>query len=260
LTNEASKGDPVLTQAGIVVTTSIEGREVRFFVANRNDSIQSHHLKGEFYEKEELAIMRKHWRGDRAYLDIGANVGNHACYVSLYLDTTKIIVFEPNPPALEVLRLNLTLNKCANVDTRFLGVAVGATTGRVKLVPDPKHPNNLGGTSAETDVSGDTPLVPADDLLSVESIGFIKIDVEGMEMEVLSGLERTIRRWRPNLFIEVRDRNADAFAEWAKSHQYQVVEKFARYLNICNYMTVPVESVAAPVVPSASAPMAPPSK
>jgi FkbM family methyltransferase len=234
----------LLTQPGIIVTQEIEGRQIRFFIANQHDSIQSHHLKGEFYEKEEIAIMRRYWRGDRTYVDIGANVGNHACYVSRYLDAKRIIVFEPNPPALAVLRINLALNKCANVETSYLGIALGAAVGRVRLIPDPKHPNNLGGTSAELDAAGEIPMVPADALLASEGVGFIKLDVEGMEMDVLAGLEVTVERWRPNMFIEVRKRNKDSFLSWLTQSRYKVVAEFARYVDICNYMVLPVESIS----------------
>jgi FkbM family methyltransferase len=234
----------VNTYKGSVVETLIENRVIRFFVANQNDSIQQYHFKGEFYEREELALMSRYWRPDRVYADIGTNVGNHALFVSKFLDCSKIIVFEPNPPALAVLRLNLLLNHCDRVDTRYLGLALGAEEGLASLCPDPKHPDNLGGTSAVLAPNGDTVVIPGDEVLRGESVGFLKIDIEGMEMEVLKGLEKTISRWRPNIFIEVRHPYKPAFQDWMRRHFYEVAGTYDRYTGMSNFMIVPVSAAA----------------
>ncbi len=225
--------------AGTIVRTIAGGRDIRFFVYDREDAIQRHHLKGEFYEREELEIMTQFWRTDRAFVDIGANVGNHAIYASKVLHTPKVIVFECNPFAAELLRINLLLNDLNDrVDTRFLGVALGPGEGRVRVVEDPRG-NNLGGAGVADDEEGDIRMVAGDTLLAGESIGFIKIDVEGMEMEVLAGLQATIARWRPHMFIEVMDRNRDAFAAWVEASGYWFAGSAQRYEGLINYVVMP---------------------
>jgi FkbM family methyltransferase len=221
----------MLATRGTVVETTINNKVIRFFVANQNDSIQSCHSKGEFYEREELDIIAKFSRPDRVYVDIGSNVGNHILYVSKFLQVSRIIAFEPNPPALAVLRLNLLLNECSAVDTRFLGLALGSEDGLANMLPDPKHPNNLGGTSAIVGQGGDTVVVPGDALLLN--------DVEGMEMDVLRGLCKSISRWRPNLFVEVRAIYKEEFLCWLGTMGYAVVQTYDRYKEMSNYMAVP---------------------
>ena len=78
-------------------------------------------------------------------------------------------------------------------------------------------------------------------LLLNEPISFIKIDVEGMEVDVLSGLSETIRRWQPTIFIEVWDSKLRAFLDWCAGESYHVVATYQRYQGIQNYLIKPVE-------------------
>jgi FkbM family methyltransferase len=225
---------------GSVVTWS-DG-EFRFFVANPNDVIQRHHLMGEFYEREELEIITSHWCSGGTVLDIGANVGNHTVFISKNLIAQKIFVFEPNLSVAAVLQINILLNQCSNVDVRFLGKALGATDKLVSLVLPPKTRagfDNLGGTSVASDPKGSIPMVTGDSLLAGERVSFIKIDVEGLEMEVLIGLQKTISLGRPNIFIEVMEANANALFEWMTINGYKIVAQFSRYDKVVNYMLIP---------------------
>lgn len=45
------------------------------------------------------------------------------------------------------------------------------------------------------------------DDLSISDVGFIKIDVEGYELEVLQGAKKTIASSRPNLIVEIEEKH-----------------------------------------------------
>ena len=47
------------------------------------------------------------------------------------------------------------------------------------------------------------------DSLSIDNVGFMKIDVEGHEESVIIGAEQTIRRCRPILLIEAENRHRE---------------------------------------------------
>ena len=74
--------------------------------------------------------------------------------------------------------------------------------------------------------------------LKDSKVSFIKIDVEGMELEVLEGLKNTIAKYRPNMYIEVQTRNIDAFLEYLETNDYKIVEQTDREI-FTNYMVVP---------------------
>jgi FkbM family methyltransferase len=195
-----------------------------------------------FYEMEELEIIKRHYTGGGVFVDIGANVGNHVIHISRFAKARKIIVFEPNEEAISILRVNLMLNRCRNVDTRFLGIALAAREGRLRGAA--LFPNNLGSTFYQEDPSGEVVAIDGDTLIFDEPIKFIKIDVEGMEIDILSGLTKTIRRWRPNIFIEVWDKRLHPFLEWCECQSYCVTEQFQRYPGIQNYLIKPISNLA----------------
>ena len=70
-------------------------------------------------------------------------------------------------------------------------------------------------------------------------IDMIKIDVEGMEIQALSGLNATISRHRPMLFVEVDEVNRDAFFELQQQLGYRIVEETKRTKQNQNFLMEP---------------------
>lgn len=162
------------------------------------------------YERDEiaafLACVPTHRR--RTILDIGANVGTHALQFARAFD--QVHSFEPNPRIFGRLQRNLALNGTTNVTAHQLGL--GAAPGSFQLY-SPAGDNGGLGTLVTTD-QYDAPLETVatvqveqgDALLArlgVGPIDAIKCDVQGFEISVLEGLQETIRRDRPVLWIEL---------------------------------------------------------
>lgn len=233
-----------------VVRAIIHGQPICFTITNAKDSIQRYHIKGEFYEAEELEIIRKHFRPGSVFCDMGANIGNHTLFAMKYLHAATSILFEPNPEAITILRSNLELNGLTDrVDLSHLGIGVSdahqsgfrmdftlRNLGGAKLVP--------GGGTIETE-KGDV-------LLAGRHVDFIKIDVEGMELRALAGLEQTIARCRPALFVEVDKSQTMKFRNWATERDYVVRARYVRYESKVNFLaepvTAPVEGAGATAV------------
>ena len=81
-----------------------------------------------------------------------------------------------------------------------------------------------------------------DKFFSDEKIDFIKIDVETMEMFVLAGMQETISKNRPKIYIEVTKKNIDDFNTWMEKNSYhsikEIVEPGAEHV-YSNYFIVP---------------------
>ena len=222
---------------GIVAEFGHRGRAVRFFVRNLADSIQNVHANGAFYEEPELAIIERHLKADSVYLDVGSNVGNHVVFVAKFCQPKEVIAIEPNPEAMMILQFNILLNRLT-VDTHHLGLGLSdAETSAVAAIPR----NNLGGARMVEKEGGSLKLVTGDSLFAGRHIDFIKLDVEGLELKALAGLEKTIAASRPAMFIEVDDQNRQAFDAWVSAHDYEVVENFRRYRVNENFMLLPRE-------------------
>lgn len=224
---------------GAVVRVERDGREIAFFVKNKDDVIQRHHFGGQFYEEEELAIIAKAFPPGGVYCDIGANVGNHAIYVAKFLDPVEMILFEPNPMAIFILRTNLALNGVME-KAELSGLGYGLSDRNETLAVQLDNQNNLGGArldqgAGETRVQVKT----GDELLAGRRVDFLKIDVEGMELAVLAGLKDTLERQTPKIFIEVDDKNAKAFQAWCGQNNYRILERFRRYQWNENYLIAP---------------------
>lgn len=213
---------------------SHEGKDVLFTVTSEKDLIQTHHRLGHFYEPEELEIISNHFVKGTVFLDIGANVGNHSIYTALFLRPAEIIPIEPNPVAFEVLESNIRLNGLEDMfDLSYLGYGVSdAPTSGASIH---FRNRNIGGGKIVPE-GGDIELVTGDMVCKDRHIGFIKIDVEGMEMDVLRGLGETLKRSQPKMFIEVDDVNEEAFQAWLQENEFEVLDTFKRYKTNNNYL------------------------
>lgn len=209
--------------------------EFRFFVENDLDSIQREHRKGQIYEPEELEIIRRHYVGG-TFVDVGGNVGNHAVYAAVVLNAPFVLVFEPEPLAAEICRINAALNHCSG-KIRIHQAALADV--RARAFPDHDH-DNLGGTRMQPAENGTVEMLIGDQLLGEEQVGFIKVDTEGFELRVLAGLTSTIRRCRPPLFVEVENDKIEAFRAFCNAQDYAIAEEFRRYPVCTNYLALPL--------------------
>ncbi|ABC62369.1 FkbM family methyltransferase [Erythrobacter litoralis] len=225
---------------GAVVEGAHDGVPIRLFVANDLDVIQQVHRKGEFYEPEELAIIKSAWDqrlGGGTFLDVGANVGNHALFAALVLGADRVIASEPQEVAARIFETNAALNHVANrIELHRVGLSDSAGQARLQSTS-----NNLGAARLEQGEGG-IDLVTGDALVGEQAIGFIKIDTEGFELPVLRGLTATIARDHPPLFVEVETENLAAFEQFCAEHGYAVTERFQRYETSVNCLAIHQEN------------------
>jgi len=220
------------------VRNVIGGVPVLFTVNNPRDTIQAQHAEGRFYEEEELEIIRGHVPKGAVFVDIGANIGNHSLFALKFLDVARVIPFEPNPDAIALLMSNLTLNgEAGRCDLRHLGQGLSdrAAEGLAMAVDQPR--DNLGGGRMVE--GGGLRVVRGDDVLADAAVDFIKIDVEGMEVAVLRGLEATVARCRPVLFVEVDEVNRKDFLDWVAAQSYEISATYRRYKPNENFLITP---------------------
>lgn len=223
-----------------VIRTVIYDQPIYFTITNRKDAIQSHHATGQFYEMEELEIIRRWCPPGAVFVDIGANIGNHALFALKFLHVARLIPFEPNPVAIEVLRSNLDLNGEADrCDLTHLGFGLSdqAQAG-LQIELDQPETNLGGGRLVE---GGDLTVIRGDDALATTHVDFIKIDVEGMEIKALRGLSQTIANSRPVFFIEVDEANRADFLAWVSEADYSIAATYRRYDVNENFLLVPAE-------------------
>lgn len=174
------------------------------FMFNRNDLFigRSLELYGEWCESE-LLLLAKYIRPSDMVLDVGANIGTHTiAFAGMVGKTGGIHAFEPQPSLFHLLCGNVALNCLGNVHVHRK--AVGSIDGEIKLPdpPPPHTPYNYGAMSLSMPGGRQKAKVIPLDALGLASCRLIKIDVEGMEAEVLEGAKKTVERFQPILFVE----------------------------------------------------------
>ena len=169
------------------------------------------------YEKQELFVLRDLMEdSDRpVFIDVGANVGQHSLFMSGYCE--QVHAFEPYEPVRRSLADKIRRNDLRNIFVHDIGL--GERDGEYDFFV-PNGPNSGTGSfvsSHETDASerkklsianGDTYLAG----LHLERIDLIKIDVEGFEKSVLTGLKDTLDRHRPGVVMEFSDETKRSFS------------------------------------------------
>ncbi|MEL6877076.1 MAG: FkbM family methyltransferase [Pseudomonadota bacterium] len=224
---------------GLIAEITDERGTVRMLVTNERDIIQKEHAQGRFYEREELDLIARYFTGG-TYVDVGANVGNHAAYLGKLLGAERMHLFEPNPDAFRLLEVNIALNNLTSV-TQLYRLALSDAAGEAAMV---HMTNNLGAARIAPEGDGEGAMVSlarGDDVLGGERVDFIKIDVEGHELAVLRGLERVLREQSPTLFVEVEDHNCAELDVLMHASNYRVAEQIQRYPGRRNFLCVPSE-------------------
>jgi FkbM family methyltransferase len=207
----------------------------RFYITNPFDLIQRCFLKNRFFEPDELAFVES-WVGPGAHIvEVGAYIGNHVVYYSRFMRPLSLTVLEPNPEAIELLRRNLEANAVSNADLSRLGFAAAATAENYELVCD--STSNRGATRLVHSAGGQVRSAPLDDLIA-GPVDFIKIDVEGMELDVLAGASRIVAASRPKIMIEVFRHHIPRFEQWLSLNQYRVAHRI-EYVHAVNFMIEP---------------------
>lgn len=159
-----------------------------------------------YYDIKNLKAIYKLIPKDAYILDVGANIGNHSLYFATECKAKKIYAFEPIPTTFSILKKNIELNHLENIISPFnVGLSSKATSGIIKKY----SMENIGATIVEQSKDGNLALARLDDvdLSAFERIDFLKIDIEGHEIEMLKGAMETLKRFKPTIYIETFKNN-----------------------------------------------------
>lgn len=176
-----------------------------FRIAVNDEIMESHYRKGELSEPHMLDWMQRNLPRGGVWIDAGANVGNHALPFALWAD--KVLAFEPMEVNHDLLKINAAnFYHGDRIECLQLGVGADYASASAKL-GGTGHNCQWELTVAErSDPPQGIQVVPIDSqVMDTDQVRVIKMDVEGMEEAALEGAMRTIRRCKPELFIEIWD-------------------------------------------------------
>lgn len=157
---------------------------------------------GAHYEASFLqAVLRKVTRADSVCVDAGAYIGTWTVALAMAYPAGRVYAFEPNPGPFGLLEENVALNACQGVTAKPWALGARRATGTL-ATPDP---GNAGHTVLSPGAGVEVwPL----DALGLRRLDFLKVDVEGMEEDVIRGGAETLQRCRPAVLVEHGHRGA----------------------------------------------------
>jgi FkbM family methyltransferase len=186
-----------------------------------------------FHEIELLLSLLR--PGDTA-LDIGANIGTHTIpFAGRVGNSGFVYAFEPQRVVYQMLCANAALNGLANVYAFQAGVSDHDGIVRIDNAQLMKG-GNVGNFSINETNTGEEVHLLQLDSLNLPCVRLIKVDVEGMELNVLRGAQQLISRDRPYLFVEnnIPDRSEAVLRE-LESLYYTAYWHFDDYYNSANF-------------------------
>ena len=180
-------------------------------------------------------------------IDVGANEGLYTYVLSKRFK--RVYAFEINSdvagPITQYNPGNITLFTCGLSSTprtaRFY-IPVMANCALAGWGSLDRY--NLPG--AETLIEKDVQVRPLDEF-GIASVDFVKIDVEGHEMEVLEGAASTIGQSRPIVLIEVKESNLQAVNSWfleRNFRHYRIQDFLDRLEEGADHIYVPIERLS----------------
>lgn len=161
------------------------------------------------YPEPELPLIDKFSSRASCSIDVGANYGMYTYYASRRF--ARCYSFEPQPYFIETLagayrNANVELFQVALSDRAGTGIMRMPVCDRGYSTINPH--NQLEGKVDESDgiESLEVKTCRLDDY-GFKQVGFLKVDVEGHELEVLQGAMETIRSSKPVIYVEVEERH-----------------------------------------------------
>lgn len=168
-----------------------------------------------FFLRDTFQQLQKSRGTDVCFCDIGANIGQHSLFMSLH--SGSVHAFEPFDQVRERLQHHIQLNQLHNIAVHPVGLGrethlqtfyapTGSNQGVGSFIEDSQDKGN--------EAIGELQIFNGDDYFEQQRIiqpVLMKIDVEGLEKEVLEGLHKTLARVRPVIAVEISYAEARSF-------------------------------------------------
>ena len=145
-----------------------------------------------------------------AIIDVGVNIGQTLLKIASLNNNTAYYGFEPNPLCYAYSSELVKQNHLSNFSVYPVGLSSKAEV--LDLYGDNDYASgaslveNFRVNTKKYSIIHRVPVMPGDDILlktGIEKISFIKIDVEGAELDVIKGLTQTLSIFKPPVIMEI---------------------------------------------------------
>jgi len=216
-----------------LVSFNYQGTPIKFEITGKNLAVEIANVGGNFYELAELEFIRQNLKSSNPVIvDIGANTGNHLVYFAKIMQAKKVIPIEFHPEIIAGLNRHLSINQVGNVDLSKLGYAIGKNHRKSFIKEHPAQDFCLTEIDDVIPNGKEVTVITLDELIS-EKVDFIKVDVQGKEIDALIGAKKLISSYQPDMLVEVAKNHIKDFRQFLEEVKYQMIKAFdhGRYVN-----------------------------
>ena len=199
-----------------------------------NDWIGLNILFDNYYEKEEIVLLKNHFNSNvkkNIFIDVGANIGNHTLFFKTYFKGIK--AFEPQKKIFKILKINT--EDYSSIEVFNYGLDLRSHDSKFYI----PYSNSGMANESTKDLSGYYEKVnfKVYDENHNDKISYIKIDVEGNEEKVLLSMQKSIIKNLPIISFELNSKaiSRKKIIEIFKSFGYEkfyVSEKYFFPMNL----------------------------
>lgn len=194
---------PLRKTANAIIRKTLP-KQVRFgsvvTVLNPNDPVVSGALAFRVYEKNEAAFLKRVFFSGMVFLDIGANVGYYTALAGHAAGAAgRILALEPDPESYSYLTQTIEANGFTNVTPFQIAASDEIGSAQLHISGDNRGDNRLYANELASDIVT-VSTTTVDVLLrqaGITSVDVIKMDVQGAEGRVLSGMKDTLGQFKP---------------------------------------------------------------
>jgi FkbM family methyltransferase len=192
------------------------------------------------HEKAALTLAAQALRKDAVIYDIGANLGVYSVLLSRMAGAgSHVYCIEANPVCLYFLQANLALNDVPSFEILPAGILGADTTIEFTI----NYRNLFVGKTGPTPYMGkpghkiEVRATALDDLIELQQLrppDFIKMDIEGAEVDAIKGMRSVMGRYRPAILVELHGQTAAretlAAADW-NGYEFEEATSGQRFLD-----------------------------
>jgi FkbM family methyltransferase len=178
-----------------------------YFFLIEKDLISNYINNYGYWEKHLYYFYSQFIKSNDVIIDGGANLGFHSIIFAKLANQGKVYCFEPQPLIFNLLSANILVNDATDIIKQFR-LGLGDKEEQLKISPlkdqiFSEDCINYGGRGLTNSEKGEEEaLLTTIDNLNLSKLDFIKLDVQGFELETIKGGETTIKNNYPIFFLE----------------------------------------------------------
>lgn len=173
-------------------------------------------------------------------IEVGAHLGEYTMFFSRRVADGRVVAIEPNPVNFRILQKNLHANRCHNVQAVCAGMAdregealfISDKFNRAKGSFDQAHQAKITGRSDSTVLAGLVRTTTVDRIViesGLSKVDLVKIDTEGYEVPVLTGMRTTCEKMKPVILFEMHGTPEEKKRDFAIIHRFLSERSYSVY-------------------------------